>query len=204
MTSVTTKRRSRKATAVVAATAVLGVATVATLASWTITEFVSGQFATADQNPTGSIEASADGITFDQHAALGSGLSVVWDKDVTRLAGNENIAAPYYIRTTAGTTANIRINVTSAATNDNGLTYTVFAVDNTAVCDANINAGSQGVIQNLGTAALTADLSNTFSLPGATAQAPGTAQKLCIKVNVPDTAAANTTTNVDFGFVAQK
>lgn len=204
MTSTTTHRRSRKSTAVLAATAVLGVASVATLATWTVTEFVSGSFTTGSQNPSGALEASADGATYDFHSNEAGALTVSWDRDTTRLAGNESIAAPYFIRATTGTTANLRINVNSAATNDNGITYSVFAIDNSAVCDGSITASSAGVTQNLGSAALTSGLASSFNLAGGTDVAPGAAQKLCIKVNVPDSAAQNVTTNATFSFVAQQ
>ncbi|WP_025159435.1 hypothetical protein [Leifsonia aquatica] len=207
MTSTPTPRRSRKASALLATTAVLGIATVATLATWTITEYVNGQFKTGVQSAQGAIEGSADGTTFAYHSSVDETLSLNWgDVNLTTLAGNDTVAAPYAIRTTEGTTSNTRIRVKTELTSGelNGLTYSVYGVDDLSDCHAGITSASAGVRSVIGEkVALGGPLAKTFDLAPATASAPGAATNLCVAVNVPDTAAQDTATSVDFTFTAQ-
>lgn len=141
-----TRRRSRKASAIIASTAILGIVAGATLATWTITEFVSGSFQTGssptDENGNAqSIEGSTDGVSFNSHYDSNSAVALNFGtKNTATLAGNDTVAAPYALRATSGTTITPTITVGSDLTGGaaNGLTYSVYTINNLSDCTPNI------------------------------------------------------------------
>jgi hypothetical protein len=207
--TATLNRRTRKGSALLATTAVLGVATVATLATWTVTEFVKGEFKTGEVSPLGAIEASTDGTTWATHQTSTNALALNWaGATVTSLAGNDVIAAPYALRATEGTTANTRISLSSEIANGvaNDLTYTVYKVGAKTDCSPTTTGTSSGVSGTVlaGAGVGGGAAGTTFDLAPGTASAAGATQWLCVKVEVPDTADQDTQTDVLFKFTAQK
>ena len=208
-----TRRRSRKASAIIASTAVLGIAAGATLATWTITEYVSGAFATGhsstdpDTGAATSIEGSLDGVSYSGHYSADKALTLKFkDKDSTSLGGNDTVAAPYVLRTTAGTsfTPTIRVNSEiGSGQKSNGLTYSVYTIKNLSDCTTGISAATAGA-SLIGSGELGTNLAGKFNLIPGSGGTVGTAQNLCVTVHVPDSAEQDTATNAMFKFVAQQ
>lgn len=87
---------SRKARALAAGGAVLGLGAVVTLAAWSDSEFVEGTFGTDNFG----IQAATDYESFGEHAEKGSALALTLPD--TTLVPGETIALPYQIRNVDG------------------------------------------------------------------------------------------------------
>jgi predicted ribosomally synthesized peptide with SipW-like signal peptide len=123
----TTQRAARrKVAAVLAGGLVLGVGTMATLASWNDSEFASATFTAGKFNLEGAVDASQ--ATFGEHAASGSAGALTFTAPFNNLTPTDVVAAPFAIRLAAGTTNDAKVTLT-AATNTSGtvtnLTYEV-------------------------------------------------------------------------------
>jgi predicted ribosomally synthesized peptide with SipW-like signal peptide len=176
-TSADRRGRRRKFAAVLAGGLVVGVGTMATLASWSDPEYASGAF-TAGKFV---VQGSADQTTFSEHATLGTAASLVFTAPVTALSPGDTVYAPYALRldntTTNGATVVVAAG-TSTGTVSN-VTYTLFTTA-AAGCTAASTAVTT-VVAN-GTTLGTVGTPVTFSLTKPVLPAAGAITYLCFKV----------------------
>lgn len=207
MTSNRKPRRSRKASAIIAATAVFGVATVATLATWTVTEYVNASFRTAPA-PQGSIEGSANGVDFSAHHTTATAATLNWNVNTQSLVVGETsqvVFAPYYLRTTVGTTESVRFSVTAVWTGTGNtlspsLSNKIYLLDSTETsCSASMTAATQGVTE----ITWSSGVPGSYALPSATASAPGAVKKLCIATTVAANAPLDAPATMRWSFTAE-
>lgn len=177
--TTTRRRRSRMIRAILAGGLVLGVGAAVTLAAWTDTENVYGDFTVGKFNLEGSLDNAA---TFSDHAAPGSPLVFKLPATVAALSPGDSVYAPLSLRLAAGTTNSATITVASTLTSGSvaGLSLVVYNTGTSTVCD---NTVTTGAIAGFGTALTTAPAGTLVTLaPGANATTPGTAVNLCYKV----------------------
>ena len=113
----------RKVAAVLAGGLVLGVGTMATLASWNDSEFASATFTAGQFKLEGAVDSL--GATFSDHSSVAGALA--FSAPVTNLTPNDVVAAPFAVRLAAGTTNAAKIKVSGVTTTGvvSNLTYTV-------------------------------------------------------------------------------
>lgn len=153
----------------------LGVGTMATLASWNDSEYASATF-TAGRFV---FQGSLDGTDYSDHAAAGTAASLSFTAPVGNLTPNDVVAAPFAIRLGAGTTNNATITVGAPATDDTVTNLTWELIDTGATFGCTSTTTGTSVVPST---AFTGG-SATFTLPkGATIDADGTAKNLCFKI----------------------
>lgn len=130
--SDTERRRGRKVAAILAGGLVLGVGTMATLASWNDSEFATGTFTAGKFNLEGSTTAAAG--SWDDHPAS-PGAALSFSTPFNNLTPTDVVYASYAVRLAADTTndANVTISATSSNTVSN-LTYQLVKVPS-ITCD---------------------------------------------------------------------
>jgi predicted ribosomally synthesized peptide with SipW-like signal peptide len=168
------RRGSRKIAAVLAGGLVLGVGTMATLASWNDSEFASATF-TAGKF---IFEGAADQTTFSDHATIGTAAALTFTTPFNNMSPNDVVYAGYAVRLGTGTTNNATVTVSDTATGKyDEYKYTVFTTA-TAGCSAASTVGATIVASNdLGAG------SGSFALAkNALTTAPGATTFLCFKV----------------------
>lgn len=174
---LTTQRaRRRKIAAVLAGGLVLGVGTMATLASWNDSEFAAATFVSGKFVFQGSL----DGTLYTDHATSGAAAaSLSFTTPVGNLSPTDVVAAPFAVRLGAGTTNGATVTIgtpaiTGTVTNltweliDTGLTFgCTAATTGTAVVSSTAFTGGSG----------------SFTLAkGVIVTADGAAKNLCFKV----------------------
>jgi predicted ribosomally synthesized peptide with SipW-like signal peptide len=181
-------RGRRKIAAVLAGGLVLGVGTMATLASWNDSEFASATF-TAGKF---IFEGAADQSTFSDHANVSAPAALTFSAPFSNMTPNDVVYAGYAVRLGTGTTNNATVTVTNTATgNFDQYQYTLFTTS-TAGCSAAAVPTSTVVTANdlgsgTGTFAVTKNAS--VSLPGATTF-------LCFKITADATMAQASTSTI--------
>lgn len=199
-TSSTTERKhtSRKVKALLAGGLVLGVGAAVTLAAWTDTEWATGNFASG----TFGIEGSTDGTSYVEHATEAGAATLTFD-----LTGGDNLspgdvtAAPFSLRTIAGTSYDASValsSATSGGANSANLSYGIVTVIDAAACDANAT-GTE--IVPAGTAVGSAVGATSFELAAATATEAGTAVILCFQVTAGNDLVQDETATASWEFV---
>ena len=202
MSDPTIKRtRGRKVAAVLAGGLVLGVGTMATLASWNDSEFASATFTAGKFNLEGAVDASQ--ATFSEHATSGAAGGLTFTAPVGNLTPNDVVAAPYAVRLAANTTNNATLNLV-AATNTTGtvtnLTYEVIKTS-TAGCTTTTTGGT--VIVASGTAITSVVGASAISLAmGSPTTLAGAPAYLCFKVTAGANLAQSQTGAVTWQFQA--
>jgi predicted ribosomally synthesized peptide with SipW-like signal peptide len=116
--------KRRKVAAILAGGLVVGVGTMATLASWNDAEYASGSFTAGSFN----LQGSTDQSTFSEHATAGAAASLTFTAPVTALTPTDTVYSGYALRldkasTNAGTIAVTAGSSTGTVTN---VTYTLF------------------------------------------------------------------------------
>lgn len=193
MTAITTETKShrngsRKIAAVLAGGLVLGVGTMATLASWNDSEFAAATF-TAGKF---IFEGAADQTTFTDHATTGAAAALTFTAPFNNLTPNDVVYAGYAVRLGTGTTNNATVTVTNTATGAaTDYQYTLFTTS-TAGCSA--AAVSTGTI--IATSDLGAGTGNFALNKAALTTNPGTATFLCFKVTADATVAQASTSTI--------
>jgi predicted ribosomally synthesized peptide with SipW-like signal peptide len=122
----TTKRATqRKVAAVLAGGLVLGVGTMATLASWNDSEFASATFTAGQFNLEGAVDASQ--AVFGEHASSAGAGGLTFTAPFNNLTPTDVVAAPFAVRLAAGTTNNATLKLAAATSTGTvaNLTYTV-------------------------------------------------------------------------------
>ena len=114
MTAITTARsnrgaRRRKVAALLAGGLVLGVGTMATLASWNDSEFASATFTAGRFNLEGSTDA---GVTYTEHSTADSAGAIAFSVPVDNLSPGEIVNGSFPVRLGAGTTHDAALRAT--------------------------------------------------------------------------------------------
>lgn len=168
-------RRHRKVAAILAGGLVLGIGTMATLASWNDSEYAAATFTSG----TFKLQGSADGSTFSDHAAAGDAASLGFTTGFDNLTPTDTVYAPFAVRLTADTTNDATVKVTNPATTGDvsHLSYSLIETSSFG-CDAT----STGTRLISDAAVGTAAGAQTFDLSVGQAGADGTAVNLCFIV----------------------
>lgn len=180
MTSTTTADRRglrRKFAAILAGGLVVGVGTMATLASWNDAEYASGSFTAG----TFDLEGSLNQTVFSEHASAGTAGALVFTAPVTALTPGDVVYAPYALRldnttTNAGTVAVTPGASTGTVTN---VTYTLFTTA-AAGCSAASTPVTTVVANGTNLGAVGTPL--TFAVAKPVLPAAGATTYLCFKV----------------------
>ncbi|HSK34421.1 MAG TPA: SipW-dependent-type signal peptide-containing protein [Propionicimonas sp.] len=173
------RRGSRKIAAVLAGGLVLGVGTMATLASWNDSEFASATF-TAGKF---IFEGAADQTTFSDHATIGTAAALTFTTPFSNMTPNDVVYAGYAVRLGTGTTNNATVTVTGTATGAAAdYKYTMFTTA-AAGCSASAVPVATIVTSN----DLGAGTGSFAIAKNALATAPGATTYLCIKVTADPT-----------------
>lgn len=133
--------RRNKIYAVLAGGLVLGVGGAVTLAAWNDSEFATGNFT------AGSFvfEGSEDGTTWGEHATEGAAAALTFSEDFDNLSPDDVVYAPYALRLTATTGADLSA-VAPVVTGDlNGQLTFASVATTTFGCDATAFAGGTAV-----------------------------------------------------------
>jgi predicted ribosomally synthesized peptide with SipW-like signal peptide len=175
------RRGSRKIAAVLAGGLVLGVGTMATLASWNDSEFASATF-TAGKF---ILEGGADQTTFTDHATAGAAGALSFTTPFNNMTPNDVVYAGYAVRLGTGTTNNATVTMSNATTGAAAdYKYTVFTT---------ATAGCSAAAVPVATVVVSSDLNTgtgTFALAkNPLTTAPGATTFLCVKVTADATLA---------------
>lgn len=180
-------RRSRKVSALLAATAALGLAGIATLATWTVTEYATGHFKTKGRVvPGATMEASADGVNFGTHTTVATALSkdLVWSSDPEAARKGTVLSAEYYLRAASGSNTAVEVAMATQISGE-GLKVTAFIMlDNSAKCTPSTSSAQSG--------ALSLTVYGKVALASSTSATPGPNRRLCLQVE-PTTDEFNST-----------
>ena len=175
------RRGSRKIAAVLAGGLVLGVGTMATLASWNDSEFAAATF-TAGKF---IFEGGADQATFTDHATTGTAAALSFTTPFSNMTPNDSVYAGYAVRLGTGTTNNATVTVTGTATGAaTDYKYTMFTTANAGCTSASVPVATIVASNDLGVG------TGTFALAkNASTGSPGATTFLCIKVTADATLA---------------
>jgi len=174
-TSETTRQRGRKVAAILAGGLVLGVGTMATLASWNDSEFANATFTAGKFVFQGSL----NGTSYSDHATTGAAAALSFTTPVANLTPGDVVAAPFAIRLGAGTTNDATVSIAAPTTTGSvsDLTWQLIDTGSTFGCTA-ATTGTSVVASS----AFTAGSASFTITKGATVAADGTAKNLCFKV----------------------
>lgn len=118
-TNETKRQRGRKVAAILAGGLVLGVGTMATLASWNDSEFANATFTAG----TFKLQGSADGTTYTDHATT-PGAALSFTAPFSNLQPGSVIYAAFAVQLTSDTTNDATVTISASNTGSvAGLTY---------------------------------------------------------------------------------
>ncbi len=169
-TTETKRQRGRKVAAILAGGLVLGVGTMATLASWNDSEFANATFSSG----TFKLQGSTNGTLFADHATS-PGAGLTFTAPFSNLQPGSVVYAPFAVQLTSDTTNDATVTVSATSTGTvTGLSYQLIRASAFG-CDASTTGTNVVASSAVGTAAgaVTFDLTKT----GATNTA-----YLCFKV----------------------
>lgn len=180
--------RSRKVRALLAGGLVLGLGGAVTLAAWNDSEFATGLFASSQFNLEGSTTGATEG--YEDHATSGAAADLQFSVPVADLSPGDVVAAPFWVRLDATTTAPGSLDLValettdSAGTNSEQLSYEVHALAADATCDAD---ASGTVVATGATLVSNPDVAGeTVPLAVGADTAAGEAVHLCFVVTAGD------------------
>ncbi len=200
-TSDQTSRRSahRKVAAVLAGGLVLGVGTMATLASWNDSEFASATFTAGRFNLEGAVDASQ--ATFGEHATSGAAGGLTFTAPFNNLTPTDVVAAPFAVRLAANTTNNATLTLAGATSTGTVSNLTYEVVKTASAGCTTTTTGTSIVPAN--TAVTSVAGANAISLAmGAPTTSPGAPAYLCFKVTAGASLAQSQTGSVTWQFQA--
>lgn len=197
MNSTTDNRRNRRrVAAILAGGLVVGVGTMATLASWNDAEFAKSTYASGTFN----LQGTTDGTTYADHlgTAADPAASLSFSAPVDHLSPSDAVYAPFAVRLAQGTTyaADVAISVSDySGTMADNLTYAVYQTSSFGCAQAADLAGAKEVVPSR-TLQVESKVAS-FELPKPAAGAAGDAANLCVVVTAgqnlkQDTAGAAT------------
>lgn len=174
-TTETKRQRGRKVAAILAGGLVLGVGTMATLASWNDSEFANATFTAGSFGLEG---ATSEG-SFTEHATAGAAGTLTFTAPFDNLTPTDTVYASFAVRLTAGTTHDADVTVSAPSTSGNvgNLTYTLIQ-SSSWTCDAGTTGTELVASQAVGGATG----AQTFELSQGTGGAAGQPAYLCFKV----------------------
>lgn len=182
-TSTTPSRRGRhrKVAAVLAGGLVLGIGTMATLASWNDSEFAGATFTAGKFDLESSID---NGATYTTHS-WSSG-TIAFTAPQANMSPGDVVNAAFPVRLAAGTTNNARLRMNSLSySNTEGLTVIVW--QNTTSSDCNATYTPATMVATWGEAqGWTTGISPTLT-KGATSAVPGAPAYMCVKMTAGPT-----------------
>lgn len=162
----TKRQRGRKVAAILAGGLVLGVGTMATLASWNDSEFAKAEFTAG----TFVFQGTADNSEWKDHKLVGDAASLSFTTPVANLTPNDVVGASFAVRLGAGTTHSADVTVTSLAPTGANASHLTYRLVKTATwqCDKN-TTGSEVLIADtdLGSGSKTFELTAPASGEGA-------------------------------------
>ena len=138
---------SRKARAIAAGGAVLGVGAAVTLAAWSDSEFAQGTFASGQFG----IQGSADGTTYDDHTDAEGALELTFAAagiDVEGMQPGQTVEADYWLRTIEGGEAST-VTYVGAQGEAGGFTSEVVIGEESLADGADFGLGADGGTQQL-------------------------------------------------------
>lgn len=171
-----TKRQSgRKVAAILAGGLVLGIGTMATLASWNDSEFAQATFTAGSFGLEG---ATSEG-SFTEHATAGAAGTLSFSTPFNNLTPTDTVYAPFAVRLTADTTHDATVTVSASSTDGDvtNLNYTLIQT-NSWTCGALTSGAELVPSQAVGSAAG----AQTFQLAQGTGVNAGSPAYLCFKV----------------------
>jgi predicted ribosomally synthesized peptide with SipW-like signal peptide len=198
----TSKRSARrKVAAVLAGGLVLGVGTMATLASWNDSEFASATFTAGKFNLEGAVDASQ--ATFSEHATSGAAGGLTFTAPVGNLTPNDVVAAPFAVRLAANTTNNATLNLVAATSTTGTVTNLTYEVIKTSTAGCTTTTTGGTVIVASGTAITSVAGAAAISLAmGSPTTLAGAPAYLCFKVTAGANLAQSQTGAVTWQFQA--
>lgn len=130
-TSEARRQLGRKVAAVLAGGLVLGVGTMATLASWNDSESATATFSAG----TFELQGSIDGVHYADHDAA-PGATLAFTSPFSNLHPGSTVYAPFVLRLTADTTSDATVAISATSTGTvSGLAYRLVRADSFG-CDA--------------------------------------------------------------------
>lgn len=199
-TTTETKRQgSRKVAAILAGGLVLGVGTMATLASWNDSEYANATFTAGYFNLEGAVDASQ--ASFSQHSTSGAAGALSFTAPFNNLTPTDVVAAPYALRLAAGTTNNAQVNLV-ASTNTGTVTNLTYEVVKTATPGCTTSTTGTPVVP-AGTAINSVTGASSFTLAmGSPTSDAGAPAYLCFKVTAGSDLAQSQSGSVTWQFQA--
>ncbi len=199
-TTTETKRQgSRKVAAILAGGLVLGVGTMATLASWNDSEYANATFTAGYFDLVGAVDGSQS--NFSQHSTSGAAGGLSFTAPFSNLTPTDVVAAPYALRLAAGTTNNAQVNLV-AATSTNTVTNLTYEVVKTATPGCTISTTGTTVVP-AGTAINSVAGASSFTLAmGSPTSDAGAPAYLCFKVTAGSDLAQSQSGSVTWQFQA--
>ena len=179
----TTKQaRRRKVAAVLAGGLVLGVGTMATLASWNDSEFAKATFTAGTFDMVGAVDGAQS--VFSQHTSAGGAATLGFTSTFGNMQPGDTVYAPYALQLTKDTNYNgtVVISPGTMVGSTAGLSYTLFTTA-VAGCSGSSTVGSTIVVagtplNSVSATPATITLNKTTSL----GTNPGAPVYLCFKV----------------------
>ena len=196
----TAKRaRTRKVAAVLAGGLVLGVGTMATLASWNDSEFASATFTAGKFNLEGAVDASQ--AVFGEHATSGAAGGLTFTTPFNNLTPTDVVAAPFAVRLAANTTNNATLSL-SAATSTGTVSNLTYEVVKTATAGCTTATTGTSVVP-AGTVVTSVSGASPVTLSmGSPTTNTGAPAYLCFKVTAGALLAQSQTGTVTWQFTA--
>lgn len=172
------RRRRRKVAAVLAGGLVVGVGTMATLASWNDTEYVGASFVAGSFN----LQGSTDQTTFGDHAEAPQIGALAFTAPVGALTPGDTVYAGYALRLDKTSTNAGKVTISAPASTGTvtDLTYTLFTTSS-AGCSA--TADPVTTVVPAGTALGSVESARTFTVAKPTdSSTDGAPTYLCFKI----------------------
>jgi len=132
-TNVDGRGKRRKVAAILAGGLVVGVGTMATLASWNDAEYASGSFTAGKFN----LQGSTDQAAFSEHASAGAAAVLSFSAPVTAMTPTDTVYSGYALRLdkTSSNAGTVVVTAGSSVGTVTDVTYTLFTTA-TAGCSA--------------------------------------------------------------------
>jgi predicted ribosomally synthesized peptide with SipW-like signal peptide len=170
--------KRRKVAAIMAGGLVVGIGTMATLASWNDTEYAAGSFTAGSFDMVGSL----DGTAYTQHTTSGTAATLAFSSPVGALSPSDVVGSPFALRLAKVSSNGATVTVTPGGnfTNGAGLTYGMYTTATfgcTAATTPLVTIVPAGTALNATTGAVTFNLAKP-----ADASTEGAAVNLCVKV----------------------
>ncbi|MFM6974987.1 MAG: hypothetical protein ACKOXM_07680 [Agromyces sp.] len=190
-------RARQRARVIVAASSVLGVGAVVTLAAWTANTYLEGEVKTGTVT---SVEYSFDGSAWATSSNSASPTKFVLSPTDFKLTPGDPAYIPFALRTSQTTDVALPLSISSvlksATGTDTGVTYKLFTTS-TFGCTS-----TSTVVKSVAPAltSLTSGPFTNVTLAAGSASAPGTETNFCLVISATTSAANGVTPIADWSF----